>query len=53
MISKEHVQLITVNIDYAKCDRIQYNTGASVALMSQAQMPDMFFMYIFLLYFVA
>lgn len=32
MISKEYAQLITVKIDHAKCDKIQYNTVASVVL---------------------
>lgn len=32
MVSKEYIQLITVRIDYAKCDKIQHNTGASVVL---------------------
>lgn len=32
MISKEYVQLITVKIDHARCDKTQYNSGASVVL---------------------
>lgn len=32
MISKEYVQLITVKIDHAECDKTQYNSGASVVL---------------------